>query len=78
MALRPSVTAITRPRDARIEFYNPIIWHMEKSQLNLYLDVELIQRIKHAAIDEEKRLSDFVAHALEVYLGDPETSEEKK
>lgn len=41
---------------------------MEKNQLNLYLDVELINRVKHAAVDEEKRLSDFVAHALEVYL----------
>jgi hypothetical protein len=53
---------------------------MEKSQLNLYLDVGLINRIKHAAIDEEKRLSDFVADALEVYLESTSkpTEEEKK
>jgi hypothetical protein len=49
---------------------------MDKSQLNLYLDLDLISRIKHAAIDEEKRLSDFVAHALEVYLQEAGSSEE--
>ena len=49
----------------------------EKSQLNLYLDVDLIARIKHAAIDEERRLSDFVANALEQYLADRRPEEEK-
>jgi len=49
----------------------------EKSQLNLYLDVDLISRIKHAAIDEERRLSDFVANALEQYLAKGRSQEEK-
>lgn len=40
----------------------------EKKQLNLYLDEELIKRVKHAAIEEEQRLSDFVAAALSIYL----------
>lgn len=51
---------------------------MKKSQLNLYLDLDLISRVKHAAIDEEMRLSDFVAHALEVYLAETKSSEEEK
>lgn len=36
--------------------------------MNLYLDEELIKRVKHAAIDAEQRLSDFVAGALIHYL----------
>lgn len=49
----------------------------EKSQLNLYIDVDLINRIKHAAIDEERRLSDFVANALELYLADRRSRDEE-
>jgi hypothetical protein len=40
----------------------------EKRQMNLYLEEDLIKRIKHAAIEEEQRLSEFVAIALERYL----------
>ena len=50
---------------------------MEKKQLNLYLDSDLIIRTKHAAVDEERRLSDFVAHALEVYLSRPQPEHEE-
>jgi uncharacterized protein (DUF1778 family) len=50
----------------------------EKSQLNLYLDIDLINRIKHAAIDEERRLSDFVANALEQYLADDQSEEDSR
>lgn len=50
----------------------------EKSQLNLYLDIDLINRIKHAAIDEERRLSDFVANALEHYLADDQSEEDSR
>lgn len=51
---------------------------MEKSQMNLYLDTDLIARIKHAAIDEEKRLSDFVADVLERYLDRAHPDESEK
>lgn len=50
---------------------------MDKNQLNLYLDVDLISRIKHAAIDEERRLSDFVANALEQYLAERNSEDEE-
>jgi len=40
----------------------------EKRQFNLYLDEDLIKRIKHAAIESEQRLSDFVADVLTSYL----------
>jgi len=40
----------------------------EKRQLNLYLDEALIKRIKHAAIEAELRLSDFVASVMEAHL----------
>lgn len=36
--------------------------------MNLYLEEDLIKRIKHAAIDAEQRLSDFVAEVLERHL----------
>lgn len=42
--------------------------------MNLYLDEDLIKRVKHAAIESEQRLSDFVADALIHYL---ETLEEE-
>lgn len=48
---------------------------MEKGQMNLYLDTVLIARVKHAAIDEEKRLSDFVADVLEEYLDETRTED---
>lgn len=60
-----------------IEFYNSIRPSMDKNQLNLYLDVDLISRIKHAAIDEERRLSDFVANALEQYLAERNSEDEE-
>ncbi len=40
----------------------------EKKQFNVYLSDGLIKRVKHAAIESEQRLSDFVADALEAYL----------
>lgn len=40
----------------------------DKKQFNLYLDERLIKRVKHAAIEAEMRLSDFVAAVLEQHL----------
>lgn len=40
----------------------------EKKQFNVYLPESLIKRVKHAAIEAEQRLSDFVAAALEAFL----------
>ncbi len=44
----------------------------EKKQFNVYLVEPLIKRVKHAAIEAEQRLSDFVADALEAYLSEKE------
>ncbi len=44
--------------------------------MNLYLEEDLIKRVKHAAIEEEKRLSDFVAKALERYLEEADAEED--
>lgn len=43
---------------------------VEKRQFNLYLSEDLIKRVKHAAIEAEQRLSDYVAQALERQLTD--------
>lgn len=40
----------------------------DKKQFNLYLDEDLVKRIKHAAVDAEMRLSDFVAAVLIAHL----------
>lgn len=39
-----------------------------KKQFNVYLPESLIKRVKHAAIETEQRLSDYVAAALEAFL----------
>ena len=39
-----------------------------KQQFNIYLPSELVRRVKHAAVDAERSLSEFVESALEAYL----------
>ena len=39
-----------------------------KQQFIVYLPAELVRRVKHAAVDADRSLSDFVERALEAYL----------
>lgn len=50
----------------------------EKKQMNLYLEEDLIKKVKHAAIEAEQRLSEFVAAALDQYLDTEEQREEDR
>ena len=42
-----------------------------KQQVNIYLPAELVRRVKHAAVDADTSLSEFVEQALEAYLRRP-------
>ena len=46
-----------------------------KQQFNVYLDEDLVKRVKHAAVDTGQRLSEFVADALVAYLESTEQEE---
>ena len=39
-----------------------------KQQFNIYLPAELVRRVKHAAVDADRSLSEFVEAALEDHL----------
>jgi predicted HicB family RNase H-like nuclease len=39
-----------------------------KQQFNIYLPAELVRRVKHAAVDSDRSLSEFVERALEEHL----------
>ena len=40
----------------------------DKQQFNVYLPLELVKQIKHAAIEEDYSLSGFVEHILREYM----------
>jgi hypothetical protein len=50
----------------------------EKRQFNVYLSEDLIKRVKHAAIEAEQRLSDYVAEVLQRHLAEHAEREEER
>jgi predicted HicB family RNase H-like nuclease len=49
-----------------------------KRQFNVYLPEELVKRVKHAAIEAEARLNEFVEEALRRHLARVEKKRRKR
>lgn len=50
----------------------------DKAQFNIYLPRELIRAVKHAAVDADASLSEFVRLALEEYLARSSAADPKE